>query len=1149
MPHLSLFLFGGFKAALDDIPVTRFRSDKVRALLAFLAVEQDRPHRREALTGLFWSEQSEKDARHNLSETLWRLRQALHDDDSTFVHANTKTIQFSMASDHSLDVAEFLRATDGRQATVSDLQSAVELYRGDFLAGFTVPDAAPFEEWLLVTREHLQRLATTALSQLTVYYEAQGAAGYAQAERYARRHIELEAWHEEPYRVLMRLYAAQNQTEQAIAMYHALTRVLHHELNLEPSHETNALYKHLRNQSAVIRLQSPVSNLQSPISNLPFPATPLVGRETELAQLSEKITRTDCRLLTLVGQGGIGKTRLALETARANQQAFPRGVYFVDLANLDAPEMIPHAMADALHFQFRGAGSPEEQLVEHLRAWNEPALLLLDNFEQIIGGASFVSQMLERAPQVRCLATSRERLNTRGEWLFEVEGLRAGADLPARLRDDWGASEAMQLFVQCAARLNVNAHNWSDDEKRAAIRITQLVEGMPLALELASAWLQTLTPREIADEIAHGLDAFEHTRRDVPQRHASIRAVFEHSWKLLTPTEQQAFARLSVLRGGFTREAAREIAYASLQTLSALGAKSLVKRAVGNRFRMHELVRQFAAEKLAESSKGEALADARLQFPTSSMQRLRPNPRAETQTRHAHYFLNLLAVRRQELDGALARDALAELRRDAENLRAAWQWAVQHADWNALQRSVEPLAYFYHVAGLLQEGEALLRETLNALELTAPPALGAQLYVSLADFSLRMTRYPQAIDAAEKGLALARAANEIQAQVRAEWILGAAIDRHSRDAAGETHLRNALATAEQFNLPALQAHVLFALGQTYDGRVLHLEAHAPLTRALELARETNEQRLESDILTLLARIAYHRADADECRELLERALLLKRKLGDPFGQVRIYITLGNSALLLYQLDQGLVWYQQAATLAREIGEHSGLLFAVNNHAGVLQAVGQYDAARAEYDENFKRAQELGETFVIHQTLFWRALLENATGNPTRALVYAEEQRALAESQRAALELANARERMADAQLQLGNLQEAETLFQHALPVYQEKGKRDYVLRCQAGLARIAVQRGDTERALALAVPLRAALLEKFPNIDAEPLRLFWMCYQVLRACSDPSATALLQYAHARLLHNAAQIQDERVRTSYLENIAWHREIQRAHNSA
>ena len=297
-----------------------------------------------------------------------------------------------------------------------------------------------------------------------------------------------------------------------------------------------------------------------PRVNLPTPATALVGRAAELAELERLLSDPDCRLLTVSGPGGIGKTRLAIEATARQAAGFADGAAFVALAPVAAPDLIAPAIADALGFSFYGQANPSGQLIDFLQ--EKSLLLLLDNFEHLVDGADFLVELLQRAPQVKLIVTSRERLNLQGEWVIELQGL----PLP-RNADGWKNGEqlvgfddsaAVALFLQTARR-SYAGFTLAPADRAAVARICRLVEGMPLGIELAAAWVRVLPLGEIADEIARTLDFLAASARDLPARHRSLRAVFEHSWNLLTDDERIVMRRLSVFRGGFSRAAAAAV--------------------------------------------------------------------------------------------------------------------------------------------------------------------------------------------------------------------------------------------------------------------------------------------------------------------------------------------------------------------------------------------------------------------------------------------------------------------------------------------------------------------------------------------------------------------------------------------------------------
>ena len=374
-------------------------------------------------------------------------------------------------------------------------------------------------------------------------------------------------------------------------------------------------------------------------TNLPVLPTPLIGRQHEVDELSQLIRDPQCRLLTLVGPGGIGKTRLAIETASHLQHVFTDGVYFIPLAPVNTARLIVPVIADAIGFTFQGANpsDPKTQLFGYLR--EKQILLLADNLEHLLiePGIELLAELLANASQVKLLATSRESLGLQGEWIFEVQGL----PIPeSRASEENRQNTSVELFLQRARRAHVG-FNATAEEYPAIIRICQLVNGMPLGIELAAAWVRTLSCDEIAKEIERGMDFLSVTTRDLPARHRSMRAVFDHSWKLLSEEEQAILLQLSVFRGGFQREAAEQVAGAKLSTLSTLVTKSLVQRSGDNRYDLHELIRQFAAEQLLNHSK-ENIA---------------------THARHCTYFLNQFARADARLRSSAQRETSCRINR------------------------------------------------------------------------------------------------------------------------------------------------------------------------------------------------------------------------------------------------------------------------------------------------------------------------------------------------------------------------------------------------------------------------------------------------------------------------------------------------------
>jgi len=708
MALLSIRVLGPFQIKLAEEPVTSFATDKVRALLIYLALSPDRPHRREVLAGLLWPEFPERSARTNLRNALANLRQVIGDGNASpaFLAITHQTIQFNGQSDYWLDVDAF----EGLLATVppgcEELEQAVSLVRGPFLEGFSLADAAPFEEWLLLHREHVCRQVVGALDSLAAIYERQGA--FEQALAHARRRVELEPWEEDGQRQLMRLLARSGHRSQALAQYENLCRSLQEELGAEPSAETQAL-----SEAILFGKLAPAPDLLlgSPVSvwNLPSSLTPFFGRTEELATLEATLAEADARLVTLTGMGGSGKTRLALEAgsrlAERERQAlaeqspltFPHGIAFAPLAALDSIEGLAPALAEALRLRLEGG---QEQLLEFLR--RKRILLVLDNLEQLLDGVEFLSELLRTAPGVKILATSRERLQMQGEHVISLGGLPYPAqeferslaqapDLDACL----AASPALQLLLDGIRRIRPDFVPSSVDLP-AMVGVCRLVDGLPLALELAASWADALSLDDILLEARRSLDFLRVDWPDLPPRHRSLYAVFDVSWQRLSPAEQAAFSSLTVFGGGLTQEAARQVvtgAEAMPRLLAALVRKSFLQYdPARDRYGIHELLRQYGAEKLAQE------------------------PNRETEARDWHSAYYVCALQRWEVDlfGSRQQAALSEMEIESENISAAWQWAAEHCQTERLDQAMRGLDRFYWLSGRFRQAESAFQAAASA---------------------------------------------------------------------------------------------------------------------------------------------------------------------------------------------------------------------------------------------------------------------------------------------------------------------------------------------------------------------------------------------------------------------------------------------------
>jgi predicted ATPase/transcriptional regulator with XRE-family HTH domain len=626
-------------------------------------------------------------------------------------------------------------------------------------------------------------------------------------------------------------------------------------------------------------------------ATLPVPPTPFVGRQAELNDLAELLANPACRLLTLTGPGGIGKTRLALEAAARHSAAYAHGAVFVPLASVATGDLVASAIAEALGFTFYGPADFPGQLVGYLR--DRSLLLALDSVEHLLGGPvwNLLAEIGRQAPGVKLLVTSRERLNLQGEWVVELAGLPPP---PEELGAGFEESSAVALFLQTARRAQ-SGFALSIDERACIARICRLVEGMPLAIELAAAWVRVLPCSEIAAEIERTLDFLAASARDIPARHRSLRAVFDHSLNLLTEEERAAFRMLAVFRGGFRREAAEWVAGATLHLLTALADKSLLRRNKAGRYDMHELVRQYAAAQLAAN----------------------PDEHTAARDRHSGYFLTLLQRRERDMKGSLQKAVLAELVVEADNLRPAWDWAVEQRKAAEVRGALRSLSWFYEIRGWLQEGEAVFRRASEAFGGPHPPAPSPTL-------------------------GRGEEVNSPSPQVgEGGWGGHAPVEQ----IAALGHL--------------LAHHGWFCLRQ---GR--HGQAQASLQRGLALLRTIEDPIALADTLTALGMVTHLIGDSAAAKPSLTEGFALGRTLADDWVLVLCLGGLAMAAHALGEYEEAERLARECLTIARRSGNPRGIVFAISTFSMAAAARGLHADAQALLRESLELSSTAGDYWGI-----------------------------------------------------------------------------------------------------------------------------------------------------------------------------------------
>lgn len=677
---------------------------------------------------------------------------------------------------------------------------------------------------------------------------------------------------------------------------------LHLTENTVKSHVGNIISKlGVKNRRQVIEratelglLDSDRNSTPKPTRALPAELTPFIGRTKELTEIRRLLGET--RLLTLTGSGGIGKSRLALHVASNLRDEFENGVFFVSLAPISSGKHIVPTIAEAIGFPLSTDESPIDQLLAHLR--RRQLLLVLDNFEHLPDGVDIVTEILQKAPNVKVLATSRENLKLQVETVLSITGMgfpnqETSADLQAH--------DAIELFLHCIRRVQPE-FNPDVDDLRQLTHICRLVEGMPLAIELAAGWTNVLSPEELASEVQQGLDILTSEMRDVPERHHSMRAVFDQSWSLLDQAEREVFMRLSVLRGGFTREAGQAVTGASLQSLAGLVNKSFLSHdPTSGRFEIHELLRQYAQEQLGKTPEGSVSA----------------------LEAHADYFANFMEHRWEHLRDHRQKAALTEIDADLENIRTAWRYRVDQVNVAQMIMFVNTLWLVYWFRGWNHGGEELFREVVNALSLghtdEETESVKALALAHQGFFKTWLGFADQGYNLAKEGVEILERLDRPFELALALGSLNLAADFLTRYDEGVKAAQKMLDIAKEQDDKWLLAFSLYKVSVSNPPKRDHAESRRVAQASMNLYEELGEAMVSILPHVTLGHAAFALGEHIQAREIYLRCLRTSEAVGYRWGTANACKYLGQMALSLDKITEAETYLLRSLKIADEIG--------------------------------------------------------------------------------------------------------------------------------------------------------------------------------------------------------------------------------------
>lgn len=962
--RLTVHLFGAPRVTLNDAPIETARR-KTLALLVYLAFDS-KPHTRESLAALFWAEQSQERAFANLRHALWEINESLGEgwieSDRDEIRL-TGDIDLDLTHFHSLLAASNSPTTDSASRLLS-LAQAAALYTDHFLAGFTLKDAPAFDDWAFFHAESLRRDLASALESLTHGYCDLDRA--AEAIPFARRWLTLDPLNESAHRGLMTAYALAGESAAALRQYQQCETTLQKELSVEPEAETKALHEKIR--------AGGLQKKPSARNNLPAAVTSFIGRENEAERVRAELAQN--RLVTLTGSGGVGKTRLAIESARGLLSQFPQGVWLVELAPLASADLISQALGDALEVEHKDA----DALMEFLR--ERAALILLDNCEHIIeGAAKFAARLLAGCPAVRLLATSRESLEIDGEFARRVPSLET--------------SDAARLFAE-RARLVQPSFVLDESNASAIAKICTRLDGIPLAVELAASRVKMLSVEQIAARLDNAFALLTGGSRAALPRQQTLRAAIDWSYNLLPEAEQRLFRSLSIFSGGWTLDAAENfmhtgrslapnvtptresVGYAGddsvLDSLTQLVNKSMV--IVGQdlisplpRYHMLETIRQYARKKLKEAGEETDAQESHARWCVELAERAEPNLRKHGQA-----------------------EWLDRLEAEHDNFRAALDWSLKNRKAETAMRLAGALSEFWKMRGYEWEGMRWLELTLDLarprVHLLPQVQSKVHLGMGMLAFETAPTAKIREITQAhtEKAIRLYKKTGDCVAMVRAIYINGGAAWLAGDFSAARVIFENGYEIAAHENDSWGMGSCQHYLGHLAKNAGDFKNARAHFEESAVLLRQSGDLWNYAHPVIDIANCYWDEGEIQKAWERHQESLDIFRAVGDMDNAAWQQRQLGIRALWMGKYDLAQDLLERALAFAFDYGDK------INNalSPGYLGLVAlfqcRFSAAQEQIELALRLNREIGSQNNIAWALGAFGLLQyyNASPNEARA---------------------------------------------------------------------------------------------------------------------------------------------------------------------
>lgn len=1084
---------------------------KNQALFYYLSTTQT-THSRLTLANLLWSDKNEKASRTSLRQAVYQLGKMLPD----YIESTRETVTLPHSKDIHIDLNLFRpNSRQLHKLSIKQVIQAVDQYQGDFLDGFFVDNATVFEEWLFETRNTFHSQAVQYLTYLITWAHQQ-----RQVEigiKYARKLIRLEPWDENGYRYLMYFLVWNGQINTALAEYQQCQQRLRQELDIEPANETTALYNRIKR----LRWHSP-----PPIPTNP---NPLFGRQQAMTEIKE-LLYSNKQIITILGLGGIGKTSLALEIAQKMTPFYLDGVYWVDLGQMRSSDELVLTIADRLQLNLSHQIPASTQLIQFLN--DKEMLLVLDNFEPFATKENLLllNQLSMASKAVQMIITSRQKLRVRQETVYYLHLLTYPETGQVVTEAEISAYSALQLFISVAQQ--ANPHFLYRHQLGEIIQICHLVEGLPLAIELAAALTEQKSCSEIAEQIKITLEHLVTPFHDMPNRQRNLEATFLYSWSQLSSDEQKLLAQLTIFQGEFTTTAVITITQTSSALLATLAAKSMVQTINLPKYRLHTTIHHYASPQLAHYPDNDALYQ-----------------------RYSTYYLQFVLAQ-PNLLGKHALQARQQINQELSNIDAAWRWAIHQKNWQLLDSAAETifLGFFFngHFHKILELFQLVVDHFQPATETISDPFIQQFVARLLAYQSQPLHQLGRTTESGQKtkdAWALVTDKESLTACIATlYWIKNESL-RQIISASHQQQLEKCLQLAHQNNW------LYWGMVAINSLAVYHLKSHhtsqakASFEKLIHYCQQNGFVYSEKSTYNNLADTNWQEGAYQTALKNYHNALKGYDHLQEPVGQILAHTNLSICMFHLAQLAESWQHNTTALDLCRQQGEQWLLGHVYSYRGRLLSQQGFYADAIALFEQTLSMAEKISNHHVLCETLLFLAICLYQQNQFKAALEWGLQAQAKTAEHSLLFQGAIS--------FTLGLIYEAQGNFNSALKAYQNAQALHQSSNHPAQKLEVLVAQSLLQKQTATQTETTVqALLDHFkPLFDnhqetqigfllaetVDPIRFCWHSYLILAQQHPQSAQHLLASTYQLLQTQAASLAAAD-QTRFLEQIPIHYKI-------